>query len=185
MNRFNMAKRGKVQVIQSSEPPGNEDVASPAAIANRRGSMKLTDFPTEVERPSLPVTPAPVRKHNFWGQERDEDGELPAADGVPKQQDWNPLKRLEELQRRQSEVLARGPISPTMDLPQRPMPETAKLVPTSEETETPQSSVSADPFSTPGTTTVLFSSSYSPRANDIEPDAASGADEGVFSPIET
>jgi hypothetical protein len=60
-------------------------VSSPGA---RRHSMKLTDFPTELERPSLPVTPAPIRRPSFWGEERDEDGELPAAEGVPSQEDW-------------------------------------------------------------------------------------------------
>lgn len=50
--------------------------------------MRLTDFPTELERPSLPVTPAPIRRPSFWGEERDEQGELPAAEGVPSQEDW-------------------------------------------------------------------------------------------------
>jgi hypothetical protein len=50
--------------------------------------MKLTDFPSELERPSLPVTPAPIRRPSFWGEERDADGELPAAEGVPSQEDW-------------------------------------------------------------------------------------------------
>lgn len=50
--------------------------------------MRLTDFPTELERPSLPVTPAPRRRPSFWGEERDEKGELPAAEGVPAQEDW-------------------------------------------------------------------------------------------------
>lgn len=51
-------------------------------------STRVTDFPSEVERPSLPVTPAPIRRPNFWAGERDESGELPAAEGVPKQEDW-------------------------------------------------------------------------------------------------
>jgi glycogenin len=59
-------------------------------------SMKLTDFPSEVERPSLPVTPAPIRRPKFWSGGRpgvDDgggDGEqlLPAAEGVPAQSDW-------------------------------------------------------------------------------------------------
>lgn len=132
---------------------------------SRRPSMKLTDFPTEVERPSLPVTPAPIRRPSFWGEERDELGNLPTAEGVPKQEDWvrrfssypapvfldlppplhdlrgdlywrcqfcgqqNPVMKLEELQRRQSEVL----MSPTetrqlgdaADPPTRKMPESA------------------------------------------------------------
>jgi len=61
----------------------------------RRGS-KVTDFPSAVERPSLPVTPAPIRRPKFWGvggpgfgDEADEDDQLlPAAEGVPPQSDW-------------------------------------------------------------------------------------------------
>jgi len=34
------------------------------------------------------VTPAPIRRPSFWGEERDEEGELPAAEGVPSQEDW-------------------------------------------------------------------------------------------------
>jgi glycogenin glucosyltransferase len=57
--------------------------------------FRLTDFPSEVERPSLPVTPAPVHRSAFWGDEDPERGEddgshsrLPAAEGVPAQDEW-------------------------------------------------------------------------------------------------
>lgn len=67
---------------------------SAGAEWRRRGS-KLTDFPTAVERPSLPVTPAPIRRPKFWapggpgaGDEDEDDDQLPAADGVPRQSDW-------------------------------------------------------------------------------------------------
>lgn len=65
----------------------------------RRGS-RVTDFPSEAERPSLPVTPAPVRRQGFWAggspTTTTEGGELagtdnqmlPAAQGVPQQSDW-------------------------------------------------------------------------------------------------
>lgn len=81
-------RKGSLQILQGGYGSGtaNESVASPGAT--RRPSMKLTDFPTELERPSLPVTPAPIRRPTFWGGERDEDGELPAAEGVPEQADW-------------------------------------------------------------------------------------------------
>lgn len=51
--------------------------------------MRVTDFPTEVERPSLPVTPAPIRR-SFAQASGDEaaDEQLPIAEGVPKQEDW-------------------------------------------------------------------------------------------------
>ena len=97
-----------------TSPPGE-------GPAERRPSLRLTDFPTELERPSLPVTPAPIRRPSFWGEERDNQGELPAADGVPPQQDWDPLKKLEELQRRQSEVFISGTMTPTK-IPQRELP---------------------------------------------------------------
>ena len=66
-------------------------------VTQRRGS-KLTDFPSEVERPSLPVTPAPIRRPKFWGggapgigadeDEADDEEQLPAAQGVPAQSEW-------------------------------------------------------------------------------------------------
>ncbi|KAJ4399647.1 glycogenin glucosyltransferase [Didymella pomorum] len=91
-------KRGKVQVLQQAT--GTDDLGSPTlSRKDRRESLILTDFPTAVERPSLPVTPAPVRRPTFWGEERDEQGELPAAEGVPDQNEWNPEVKLEELRR--------------------------------------------------------------------------------------
>lgn len=81
---------------------GAYDVASPAQSGPWRRGSKVTDFPSEVERPSLPVTPAPIRRPRHWGgggpsfgadDEEDAAGGdgshlLPAADGVPQQVDW-------------------------------------------------------------------------------------------------
>ena len=106
--------------ISSDEPifsPSNEDPSQ-----RRRPSMKLTDFPTEIERPSLPVTPAPVQRPSFWGSERDAAGDLPGAEGVPEQSSWDPVAKLAELQRRQSEMLAEGPASPERVIPDRELP---------------------------------------------------------------
>lgn len=71
----------------------SEGVTSPAVDAGqtafeRRESLILTDFPSEIDRPSLPVTPAPMRRPTFWGDERNESGNLPSAAGVPNQADW-------------------------------------------------------------------------------------------------
>ncbi|RMZ89279.1 hypothetical protein DV736_g3498, partial [Chaetothyriales sp. CBS 134916] len=137
MQRFQRPRKAGVQVLRQT-PATSTTTALPR---DRKPSLKLTDFPSEVERPSLPVTPAPIRRPTFWGAERDEDSNLPAAEGVPKQEEWvrqfssypqpefpsfppllsnvngivvmrcqfcgkqNPLGKLEELQRRQSEVL--------------------------------------------------------------------------------
>ena len=82
----NQARRGKTQVLQGNAP---EEISSPTiSRKNRRESLILTDFPTAVERPSLPVTPAPVARPTFWGEERDEQGDLPQAEGVPDQAQW-------------------------------------------------------------------------------------------------
>ena len=111
---------GHQRNVSGDEPmfsPGLEDPSQ-----QRRPSMRLTDFPTEVERPSLPVTPAPVRRPSFWGSERDAAGDLPGAEGVPDQSAWDPSAKLAELQRRQSEMLAEGPASPGRSIPDREFP---------------------------------------------------------------
>ncbi|KAJ5960279.1 uncharacterized protein N7479_007429 [Penicillium vulpinum] len=96
------ARRSKSQVTSpgaNSDSPGK----SPPTPGSRP-STKITDFPTEVERPSLPVTPAPIRRTSY-GDEASGTADLPAAEGVPSQEEWNPLAQLEELHRRHSEVL--------------------------------------------------------------------------------
>lgn len=77
---------GKIEMPQSGGAASEQDFA-------RRGS-KVTDFPSEIERPSLPVTPAPIRRPKFWGgggsgvDDDDDDPLLPAAEGVPGQSEW-------------------------------------------------------------------------------------------------
>ncbi len=85
IGRLQKNRKGNIQILQ-----GYGSGAGQAQSPNwdRRTSLKLTDFPSELERPSLPVTPAPIRKPSFWGAERDEEGELPGAEGVPSQEDW-------------------------------------------------------------------------------------------------
>lgn len=80
--------RGSVQVLHGGPRQAQTPVDEEAPNNTARGeSMVLTDFPSAIERPSLPVTPAPVRKA-FWGEERDSAGNLPQAEGVPNQADW-------------------------------------------------------------------------------------------------
>lgn len=91
--------RGKVQVVSTDQPsafpPQSSSPLKDLAVDHlaedvktRRESLILTDFPTAIERPSLPVTPAPRRRVIFWGEERDDEGNLPSAEGVPDQIDW-------------------------------------------------------------------------------------------------
>ncbi|KAM3415239.1 hypothetical protein BST61_g8770 [Cercospora zeina] len=136
--------RGKVQIVESNVPSTGiaapTDILSPTSQSDpedlvqrvkdargRRESLILTDFPSAVERPSLPVTPAPQRRV-FWGDERDATSDLPPAEGVPNQADWDPNVRLEQL-RRTSLI---GPVDlklPDKKLAERKMPDTAMPVP--------------------------------------------------------
>ncbi|KAH9909842.1 glycosyltransferase family 8 protein [Xylariomycetidae sp. FL2044] len=92
----NMQKHRRSRSLKS---PGVLGMPSPGEgvdeIAWRRHGNKLTDFPSETERPSLPVTPAPIRRPKFWGgggpgisEGDDSDPLLPAAEGVPRQSEW-------------------------------------------------------------------------------------------------
>ena len=182
------SRKARVQVLVGGQTPG-EDVLSPGGEdpPPRRPSMKLTDFPTEFERPSLPVTPAPVRRPTFWGEERNAAGNLPGAEGVPKQEDWDPVAKLEELQRRQSEVLAQGPASPSNDIPDRKLPNSAVLLPTSEETMIPPTSVMEPhlPLSGGASPHGLNDRSVFDFDFGNRNPQRSGEDEGVFSPTES
>ncbi|KAI9796936.1 MAG: glycogenin glucosyltransferase [Piccolia ochrophora] len=130
MSSIAQSRKGRVQLLHNPLE-GAEEVLSPS---ERRASVKVTDFPTEIERPSLPVTPAPIRRPSFWGSERDDNGDLPAAEGVPKQADWNPSNQLEELLRRQSEfiphmVTATDATSTSHEIPDRKLLESGSTVP--------------------------------------------------------
>ncbi|KIW97301.1 uncharacterized protein Z519_02693 [Cladophialophora bantiana CBS 173.52] len=85
-------RKGKIQVLYNTlgqrSPRNVSGTTTPTERDRRRPSIRLTDFPTKDERPSLPVTPAPIRRPTFWGEEKDEEGTLPTAEGVPKQEDW-------------------------------------------------------------------------------------------------
>lgn len=129
-------RRAQVQVLLNnvSNQSASDAVSSPGLEdgppgRDRRPSMKLTDFPTEFERPSLPVTPAPVRRPSFWGAERNAAGDLPGAEGVPEQSEWDPIAKLQELSRKQSEVLSKGPTSsePGRSIPDRDLPGSASV----------------------------------------------------------
>lgn len=130
--------RGGVQVLSSadtSQVPGH--VLSPGQdshhaefmerVSHRRESLILTDFPSVIERPSLPVTPAPIRRPNFWDGRRDGESDMPAAEGVPDQADWDPSAQLEQL-RRNSLIETISMTSPERTLTNRNMPTTAQLI---------------------------------------------------------
>lgn len=153
------SKVGKVQVLFNNADPSSdsadpsksatEDIdpaQAPTSPPRRRESLILTDFPTELERPSLPVTPAPAaRRPSFWNSERDDAGDLPSAEGVPEQSEWDPHKQLEAL-RRSSILTAQGDLpegvgagagADATDLPRRDMVGTAAPMPAVTEAKEP------------------------------------------------
>jgi glycogenin glucosyltransferase len=79
------ARRTKSQVTSPGATIGSPD-RSPT-VPGRRFSTKITDFPTEVERPSLPVTPAPIHRTSY-SYEASGTAILPVAEGVPNQEEW-------------------------------------------------------------------------------------------------
>ncbi|UKZ58008.1 hypothetical protein TrVGV298_011869 [Trichoderma virens] len=91
--RHRSSSRGKEGENDEDEEDEQEESRRP---------FKVTDFPSEKERPSLPVTPAPVPRG------RDATGKaLPAAEGVPSQAEWDPTAQLEKLAQQQSAMLLR------------------------------------------------------------------------------
>ncbi|RJE19860.1 Glycogenin [Aspergillus sclerotialis] len=83
------ARKAKTQVISGTTTTTTGQKAEFTEPETTQESTKLTDFPSEVERPSLPVTPAPIRRLSVWNRRSDEiSSELPAAEGVPNQEDW-------------------------------------------------------------------------------------------------
>ncbi|KAI1100175.1 glycosyltransferase family 8 protein [Jackrogersella minutella] len=86
-----MQQHQRRQSLKSgAELPEDGEEAEITLRWRRRGS-RVTDFPSESERPSLPVTPAPIHRSNFWGGGPgigDDNSLLPAAVGVPGQTEW-------------------------------------------------------------------------------------------------
>ncbi|EGE80080.1 glycosyl transferase family 8 protein [Blastomyces dermatitidis ATCC 18188] len=145
MRSLQRPRRGQIQVLKSGATSTTGD-RSGTETERRRPSLLLTDFPTEAERPSLPVTPAPIPRSQYMDEADSEstgrdkkkwggrgaagssgaDDSLLLAAGVPSQENWNPVERLEELHRRQSALLdeTRGgpPELEVREIPRRRMP---------------------------------------------------------------
>lgn len=173
MESVNRPRKAKIQVLHhipsETISTTGEIITSPPS-GERRQSTRLTDFPTEVERPSLPVTPAPIRRPMFWSGERDQAGDLPIAEGVPTQDQWvrrfssyvwpdlnasrlreikgilhfqcqhcgkqNPVAKLEEFSRRQSEIMGGDhSLESAKTPPKRDMPESKTREEVEEATE--------------------------------------------------
>ncbi|ATY66859.1 Glycosyl family 8 [Cordyceps militaris] len=116
INRYVERSRGHRRATSSRAnlPASKSGEATPKPPSQEKPKfqgLKLTDFPTEVERPSLPVTPAPIRRPSFWGDDGEDSGNkdaaVPAAEGVPAQSEWNPREQLQKLAAQHSEELLR------------------------------------------------------------------------------
>ncbi|GAB7352066.1 hypothetical protein MBLNU459_g2572t1 [Dothideomycetes sp. NU459] len=170
--------RGKVQVLTPGAEPSPQSTQF-----ERRESLILTDFPSSVDRPSLPVTPAPMRRPNFWGEERNAAGQLPSAEGVPNQADWDPNMKLEEL--RKNSLIAPGDVKPTGSvIPDRQMPTSAVTVP-----EGASSPTKTSPSGSPSPSTVpasgVSAGQFRPQFGSVDFAMGNGsAGEDVLSPTE-
>ncbi|KAK4229850.1 nucleotide-diphospho-sugar transferase [Podospora fimiseda] len=154
---------------------------------------KVTDFPSEEDRPSLPVTPAPVGRLATGVDE----SELPAADGVPEQAEWDPSARLDNLARQHLEAfellkkLSSGGSQPDetigvhhREIPSRPLPfgsenvKSPTYVPFS-----PPNVVSPQPVKPPSTTTgVPPAIRVLAGSPDVLPSASSSSPLGISPP---
>ncbi|KAI1004306.1 hypothetical protein K3495_g3908 [Podosphaera aphanis] len=68
-------------------------------------NSKLINFTHQATRSSLPVSSAPNRRPEFWVGECFEN-QLPSAEGVPSQEEWDPITQLDQLTHQQSRSLA-------------------------------------------------------------------------------
>ncbi|KAF2742753.1 glycosyltransferase family 8 protein [Sporormia fimetaria CBS 119925] len=179
-------RRGKPQVIYSNSGDAEETLAAAGSRSDRRESLIITDFPSAVERPSLPVTPAP--RPAFLNKEKTEAIQLPEAEGVPAQPFWNPNEKLEQLRRTsllEFEHLKspNHPVPPLRALPQHSVPSPkesgkeqapAAVDGTSETTDsTKTTTASAKPvFTEPnfdnGATTRKTEEIFSPTQEDVD-----------------
>ena len=116
-----MQKHRRARSLKTTGPipvPGRDHAEHPEeGEEGRRRVARLTDFPSSDERPSLPVTPAPVHRPQPVSDGNTAAAEdpqlLPAAEGVPEQTQWvcshgrrwNPADCLCDLANDMSDVL--------------------------------------------------------------------------------
>ncbi|WEW55316.1 glycogenin glucosyltransferase [Emydomyces testavorans] len=96
--------------MQSLRKPssGKVQVVSGSGSDRKESSSRLIDFPSEIERPSLPVTPAPIQRGSYQTGDNEDTEVLQGAEGVPKQEEWNPLEQLEKLHQHHCKFLERA-----------------------------------------------------------------------------
>ncbi|KAL4779680.1 hypothetical protein BJX76DRAFT_351597 [Aspergillus varians] len=111
------ARKASVHVLSGG--PNQQKTSPPIPVLHPSSSgpgftisTRITDFPSEIERPSLPVTPAPIhRAPAIYSPDKFTTDQLPAAKGVPSQEEWvgftvdNPSVCLEQLQWRQNNAM--------------------------------------------------------------------------------
>lgn len=106
---FRTRSRGQASGGARSGASATSNFESPRVGGGGQRGSRVTDFPSEAERPSLPVTPAPIRRPEYWGGSGpgfgaagDADAAdhlLPTAQGVPQQSDWVRVQGIMETRR--------------------------------------------------------------------------------------
>ena len=144
--RKQMPKIPKPKTILSPTIRSPDREVSPPLTTpqTRRPSLVLTDFPTETERPSLPVTPAPIRRSSLWGQEQQEHptAGLPEAEGVPHQAQWDAMAALIQLHQKQSEDFQAGLKALSLSIPNRTLVSSSSSIPGSSQASKPMTATS-------------------------------------------
>ncbi|KAF3491654.1 glycogenin-2 [Arthroderma uncinatum] len=125
MRSLHKPRQAGVSVISGSGSSHTRGPSTGSKSSSRKSNLRLTHFPPEQERPSPAVTPALIMRSPSLSSTADEsweNEELPAAEGVPSQKEWNPVQRLKELQRRQSLFLEKPIEFQSREVPKRQMP---------------------------------------------------------------
>ncbi|KAL8964377.1 MAG: hypothetical protein Q9183_004492, partial [Haloplaca sp. 2 TL-2023] len=148
--RKQMPKIPKPKTILSPTIRSPDHEVSPPLTApqTRRPSLLLTDFPSETERPSLPVTPAPIRRSSAWGQEQQQQhptAGLPEAEGVPHQTQWDAMAALIQLHQKQSEDFQAGLKALSLSIPNRTLVSSSSSMPGSSRASKPTTTATSVP----------------------------------------
>lgn len=94
IHTIQQARKARIQVISGTQSQPGATQTTPLSgpeTEPHTTSTRITDFPSETERPSLPVTPAPIHRLTGGGAPQESDQwhhQSPPAQGVPYQEEW-------------------------------------------------------------------------------------------------
>jgi glycogenin len=77
-------------IMTTAAEKAKEEQRNPSEPTGRRESLLFSGFPAQEDRPSLPVTPAPIMTAPFWADDeaRTDEGGTGATESLPEQAEW-------------------------------------------------------------------------------------------------